>query len=70
MRLKDYVWACDPVGSSLYVFSSTLLLMALDWAGGAYAWHNPHVAVPLSIGLALLVAFGLYGKFYAMKKSI
>ncbi|KAI1076662.1 MFS general substrate transporter [Whalleya microplaca] len=60
MALRDYVWACDPVGSMLYVASATLMLLALDWAGGAYAWSDPHVAVPLSLGLALLVAFGVY----------
>jgi hypothetical protein len=38
------------------------MLLALDWAGGAYAWSNPHVAVPLSIGLALLVLFAVYGE--------
>ncbi|KAI1390477.1 MFS general substrate transporter [Hypoxylon trugodes] len=60
MSLKDYIWACDPIGSTLFVSSTTLLLLALDWAGGAYTWSSPHVAVPLSLGLALLVGFGLY----------
>ncbi|KAI1121624.1 major facilitator superfamily domain-containing protein [Nemania abortiva] len=55
--LRDYVWACDPIGSSLFISSATLLLLALDWAGGAYAWSDAHVAVPLSLGLALLVGF-------------
>lgn len=63
MSLKDYVWACDPVGSSLFVVSATLMLLALDWVGGAYAWSDPHVAVPLALGLALMVAFGGYGIF-------
>ncbi|KAI0003579.1 MFS general substrate transporter [Xylariaceae sp. FL0662B] len=60
MSLRDYVWACDPVGSTLYVSSATLMLLALDWAGGAYAWSDPHVAIPLSLGLALMVGFGVY----------
>lgn len=62
MRFTEYVWACDPIGSTLFVASATLLLLALDWAGGSYAWSNPHVAVPLALGLALLVAFGIYGE--------
>lgn len=62
MSIGDYIWACDPIGSCLFISSATLLLLALDWAGGAYAWSNPHVAVPLSLGLALLVAFAGYGK--------
>jgi hypothetical protein len=59
---RQLLWACDPIGSLLFVSSATLMLLALDWAGGAYAWSNPHVAVPLSIGLALLVLFAVYGE--------
>ncbi|KAI1294008.1 major facilitator superfamily domain-containing protein [Xylaria venustula] len=58
--VKEYIWACDPIGSSLFISSATLLLLALDWAGGAYAWSNTHVAVPLSLGLVLLVVFAGY----------
>ncbi|KAI0095896.1 MFS general substrate transporter [Daldinia grandis] len=60
MSLRDYIWACDPIGSVLFVGSATLMLLGLDWAGGAYAWSNPHVAVPVGLGLALLVSFALY----------
>ncbi|RYP54597.1 hypothetical protein DL768_000657 [Monosporascus sp. mg162] len=60
MSLRECVWACDPVGSFLFVGSATLMLLALDWAGGAYAWADPHVAVPLALGLGLLVLFALY----------
>jgi hypothetical protein len=58
----EIVWSIDPVGSFLFVTSATLMLLALDWAGGAYHWSDPHVAAPVSIGLALLVVFGLYGQ--------
>ncbi|MCJ1307023.1 hypothetical protein MMC25_000669 [Agyrium rufum] len=60
MSLKDIVWACDPIGSVLFITSTTLLLLALDWAGGAYPWHDIHVAVPLALGLAFLLAFCMY----------
>ncbi|OTB02549.1 hypothetical protein M426DRAFT_264349 [Hypoxylon sp. CI-4A] len=60
LSLREYIWACDPVGSTLFVGSATLMLLALDWAGGAYSWSSPHVAVPLSLGLAMLVGFALY----------
>ena len=60
MALRDYVWACDPVGSLLFVASATLMLLALDWAGGTYGWADAHVAATLAVGLALLVLFGLY----------
>lgn len=62
MSLGEYIWACDPIGSVLFVGSATLMLLSLDWAGGAYDWSNPHVAAPLSLGLVLLVAFAVYGR--------
>ena len=61
MSFKGYLWAIDPIGSLLFITSATLMLLALDWAGGAYAWSDVHVAVPLAVGLALLVAFAGYG---------
>lgn len=60
MSIKQTVWACDPIGSTLFVASAALLLLALDWAGGAYAWSDAHVAAPLGVGFALLVLFALY----------
>ncbi|KAK8023366.1 hypothetical protein PG991_006605 [Apiospora marii] len=60
MTINEYIWACDPIGSMLAVTSVTLMLLALDWLGGAYAASDPHVAVPLSIGLVCLVAFAIY----------
>ncbi|KAI0847180.1 MFS general substrate transporter [Daldinia vernicosa] len=60
MSLWDYIWACDPIGSVLFVGSATLMLLGLDWAGGAYAWSNPHVAVSVGLGLTLLVSFAMY----------
>ncbi len=61
LSLKEIVWACDPIGSVLFMTSTTLLLVALDYAGGTYAWSDPHVAVPLSLGLAVLIGFIIYG---------
>jgi hypothetical protein len=68
MSLKNLVWACDPVGSLLFIVSATLMLLALDWAGGVYAWHDKHVVAPLTIGLVALVAFALYGECSEQKK--
>ncbi|KAI1493304.1 major facilitator superfamily domain-containing protein [Biscogniauxia mediterranea] len=58
--LRELLWACDPVGSVMFIGSATLMLLGLDWAGGAYAWSDPHVAVPVSLGLAMLVGFVVY----------
>ena len=60
--LREILWSIDPVGSFLFVTSATLMLLALDWASGAYSWSDAHVAAPLGVGLALLVLFGLYGE--------
>ncbi len=60
LNVKQILWAVDPVGSILFVSSATLLLLGLDWAGGAYAWSDAHVAAPLGLGLGLLLLFGFY----------
>lgn len=62
IKLKDLFWACDPIGSFLFMGSTALMLLALNWAGGAYKWSDAHVAAPLSVGLAMLLCFGLYGR--------
>ena len=60
MSFKEILWAIDPIGSLLFITSVTLLLLALDWAGGAFGWSDPHVAAPLAIGLVLLLLFCVY----------
>ncbi|KIW30887.1 uncharacterized protein PV07_02579 [Cladophialophora immunda] len=60
MTLKQYIWAIDPIGSFVFIVACTLLLLALDWAGGAYAWSDVHVAAPLGIGLGFLAIFCVY----------
>lgn len=59
---RNIFWACDPIGSLLFIISATLMLMALDWVGGVYEWHDKHVVAPLTIGLVCLLLFVLYGK--------
>ena len=60
MSWRECLWAVDPIGSVLFISSATLMLLALDWAGGAYGWSDSHVAAPLGVGLGLLVLFCLY----------
>ncbi|KAI4679388.1 uncharacterized protein J4E84_008419 [Alternaria hordeiaustralica] len=60
MGYKEWMWACDPVGSLLLVAAATLMLLALNWAGGAYPWSNPHVCANLVVGIVLFIAFCLY----------
>jgi hypothetical protein len=70
MSLKEIIWACDPIGSFLFIVSATLMLLALDWAGSVYPWHNAHIVAPLTIGLVSLVLFGLYGKFNNKRRKL
>ena len=39
MTWKNIAWQCDPIGSFLFIVSATLMLLALDWAGGVYPWY-------------------------------
>ncbi|KUJ11263.1 MFS general substrate transporter [Mollisia scopiformis] len=59
MTLKEIVWACDPIGSALFIEGSLLLLLAFDWSS-AYPWGNVHVAIPIAIGGASLLLFCFY----------
>ena len=61
MKASEYMWSLDPIGSILFVGDATLTILALDWTGGTYEWHDAHVVAPITIGIVLLVAFGLYG---------
>lgn len=60
LTFKQIMWEIDPIGSLLFISAATTLLLAFDWAGGAYDWSDPHVAAPLGIGFGLFVLFGLY----------
>ncbi|KAG4420797.1 hypothetical protein IFR04_006077 [Cadophora malorum] len=60
MTWKNIAWQCDPIGSFLFIVSATLMLLALDWAGGVYPWKDVHVVAPLVVGLVMLVAFCVY----------
>jgi hypothetical protein len=67
MTWMDIVWACDPIGSFLFITGSLFTLLALDWGGGLYEWSEPRVIAVLTIGLVLLVVFALYGEFAFVK---
>jgi hypothetical protein len=60
MTFKQWTWACDPIGCFLLIVAATLLLLSLNWAGGAYKWSNPHVYANLVVGMLFLIAFCVY----------
>ncbi|PSK54304.1 hypothetical protein B9Z65_3423 [Elsinoe australis] len=60
MTRKEYFWACDPIGSTLFIISTTMLLLGLNWGGGEYSWSAPRVIAGLVVGFVALVLFCLY----------
>ncbi|CAI4212017.1 unnamed protein product [Parascedosporium putredinis] len=60
MTLKEYIWTCDPIGSFLFITGSTLTILGLNWSSGVYGWSDVHVIAPLTIGLVMLLGFGIY----------
>ena len=39
-----------------------MILLALTWGGGNYAWNSAAVVASLVLGFLLIIAFGLYGQ--------
>ena len=62
LTFKELIWSIDPIGTLLFISSTTLMLLALDWAGGTYPWHDLHIGLPLGLGCGVLLLFCLYGK--------
>lgn len=69
MKIMDLIWACDPIGSVLFIGGATLVLTGLNWASGSYPWKDAHVVAPLTIGLVSLAAFGVYGEFLPSRRQ-
>lgn len=55
----------DFVGIFLFISGTVIFLIGLSWGGSAYPWKSAAVICTLVIGALTLVAFALYGKFYA-----
>ncbi|KAF2704923.1 MFS general substrate transporter [Pleomassaria siparia CBS 279.74] len=52
------------VGGFLSIGGFLSFMMALQWGGYQYAWTSPHVLVCLIVGAVLIIAFGIYEKFF------
>ena len=50
----------DWIGMLLFTVGSTVFALPLSWAGALYPWSSWKTILPFILGLAILVAFGLY----------
>ncbi|KAJ4377312.1 hypothetical protein N0V83_000137 [Neocucurbitaria cava] len=57
---KKKVAAIDFFGAFLALAGSALLVLALTWAGGEYAWSSPHVIASLITGIVVSSCFLLW----------
>ncbi|KAF3052049.1 hypothetical protein E8E11_005432 [Didymella keratinophila] len=57
---KQKLAAIDFFGVVLALAGSTLLVLALTWAGGEYAWSSAHVVATLVVGIATMASFALW----------
>lgn len=55
-RLQSFDW----FGMSLFTIGIVLFALPLSWAGSLFPWGSFRTLLPFSIGLAILVVFGLY----------
>lgn len=56
---KDQIRQIDWVGNGVIMTSTTLIQVALSYAGNRYAWDSPEIISILTIGLILLFLFPL-----------
>jgi hypothetical protein len=69
---REIIAQIDFVGGFLSIVGMILFVAGLLWGGYQYPWKSAHVLVPLILGAAFLVAFGLwevYGAKYPMFPS-
>ncbi|KAF8861471.1 MFS general substrate transporter [Acephala macrosclerotiorum] len=64
--VKDIDW----FGSFLFVASLTSFLIPLSWGGISYSWNNARTLVPLILGVAGLVGWGLFEQLVKARPMI
>lgn len=60
--VKEEVKEMDFGGIFLFIAGFFLFLLGLGWGGTIHPWTSGVVLGPLISGIAVLIAFGLYGK--------
>ena len=62
---REVLGRMDFVGAFLGIGGITVFLVGVNWGGQDYPWHSAHVITTLTVGLALLVVFGIWERFGA-----
>ncbi len=57
LRARRAAGRIDALGATLLVLGVSPLLLAVTWAGGAYAWNSPRVLGVAALGVAVLIFF-------------
>ncbi|KAG0650126.1 Efflux pump FUS6 [Hyphodiscus hymeniophilus] len=65
MSKRQVLARMDFVGAFLGIGGITVFLVGLNWGGQDYPWSSAHVISTLTVGLASLVAFGIWEKYGA-----
>ncbi|KAJ6090142.1 hypothetical protein N7486_008957 [Penicillium sp. IBT 16267x] len=60
VSIRQSLAKVDYFGSFLFVASLTSFLIPITWGGIMYSWSSWHTLVPLILGLAGLLGFGVY----------
>ncbi|KAI4262492.1 MAG: hypothetical protein L6R42_002334 [Xanthoria sp. 1 TBL-2021] len=55
-KIRDLDW----IGMVLYTVGSVLFALPLSWAGPLYRWSSWRTTFPLSLGVVILIAFGIF----------
>ncbi|KAE8415874.1 fungal trichothecene efflux pump [Aspergillus pseudocaelatus] len=66
---REVMSRVDYVGGFLSIVGLILFMAGMQWGGYQYAWSSAHVLVPLILGFALLVIFGVW-EVYGAKYPI
>ncbi|KAJ5673600.1 Major facilitator superfamily domain general substrate transporter [Penicillium longicatenatum] len=62
-RFMARIATIDFGGQMLFLWGFGLLILALTWAGGNYAWDSAAVLAPIVIGAILSIAWVVYERF-------
>ncbi|KAJ5648924.1 Major facilitator superfamily domain general substrate transporter [Penicillium longicatenatum] len=62
-RFMARIATIDFGGQMLFLWGFGLLILALTWAGGNYAWDSAAVLAPIIIGAILSIAWVVYERF-------